>query len=54
MLLTPRAALAKDALAMRAAVERPVKESGDFPKQRLSSRVIVWPRESWLNGPTNP
>ena len=35
-------------------IERPVKESGDFPKQRLWSRVIVWPRESWLNGPTNP
>jgi hypothetical protein len=46
--------LAKDALAMRAAVERPVKESGDFPKSeglvaghRLAPRIMVeWANQS--------
>jgi hypothetical protein len=48
MLLTPRAALAKDALAMRAAVERAGKKAVDFPKaeglaagHRLAPRIMV-------------
>jgi hypothetical protein len=48
-LLTPRVALAKDTLGMRAAVERALKESGDFPKaeglvacHRLAPRIIEW------------
>jgi hypothetical protein len=46
--MTPRVALAKDARAMRAAVERAVKEAVDFPKaeglvagHRLAPRIMV-------------
>ena len=47
-MLTPRVALAKDTLGMRAAVGRALKESGDFPKaeglvarHRLAPRIMV-------------
>jgi hypothetical protein len=48
VLMTPRVALAKDALAMRAAVEPAVRDAGDFPKaeglvagHRLAPRIMI-------------
>jgi len=49
MLLTPRAATAKDALAMRAAVERACKNAVDFQKQRVRSRSSFGPaNHGWM------
>lgn len=50
--LTSRAALAKDALACYAdRLRTALQERGGLPKAEGLVAVIVWPRESWRNGP---